>query len=169
LPFTCSSARFSPTGKALSRARMSYQLVPLPRCNLCGAASSERLFSVSDAAIPVTAVICRACGLVYLNETLPEDAAHTFYRNDDWRAIVYGQDLDDTFLEHLFRDQVRRAGCAPGPLLPRERALVDRRLPRAPRHLSHQSRGAYRLASAAGGWRCAEGQRELATGPLPGG
>jgi 2-polyprenyl-3-methyl-5-hydroxy-6-metoxy-1,4-benzoquinol methylase len=49
---------------------------------------------------------------VYLKEALPEATAREFYSGDDWRAIVYAQDVDDTFLEHLFQDQVRRARLA---------------------------------------------------------
>ncbi len=88
---------------------LAYEFFPLSHCNLCGEVEKDILFSINDALIPVTSVICKKCGLIYLKETLTEEAAHQFYSSDEWRSVVYAQKSDNDFLKKLFREQVSRA------------------------------------------------------------
>ncbi len=75
------------------------------RCDLCGADDYEVVATRGRFRTPLRAVVCRRCGLVYLNPRPSAEDYARFYATEYWK-LFKNRDVPD---ERFFRKQVRRA------------------------------------------------------------
>lgn len=102
-------------------------------CNLCGSDDAERLPIQERHNLPCTAVICRGCGLAYLNPRWSASSYREFYKADyrilmgergeparetELRQRSHGAQILDFCLPFLDgRRRVLDVGCGPGGVL----------------------------------------------------
>ncbi|MBW3596637.1 MAG: class I SAM-dependent methyltransferase, partial [Planctomycetes bacterium] len=98
------------------QVRRKYDAAGLERvpCNLCGADDVETLQQYERFGGRVPTVICRRCGLMYLNPRWSEDSYRRFYE-EDYRVLM--GESDDPSAEMMLRQRIHGAKilafCAP--------------------------------------------------------
>jgi SAM-dependent methyltransferase len=102
------------------------------RCNLCGADDTDVLATRSRFDVPLTSVLCRRCGLMYINPRMSSDQYRDFYKTT-YRKFIRVKDSVDVIFEkevlegkNIFDfsrarltpgQRVLEIGCGPGGIL----------------------------------------------------
>jgi len=57
-------------------------------CNICGSVKSHIRSTVDRYGLPVNSVICKECGLIYLNPMMTQNAYWRFYASGEYRKLL---------------------------------------------------------------------------------
>ena len=99
------------------------------KCNLCGSIETEIISEITRYEVPAKSVICRVCGLVFIDEETRQKDLRQYY-DEKYRKQYVSQDLDSQSYQDqkvnqakkliekgIVRGNVLEIGCANGVLL----------------------------------------------------